>query len=95
MKKTITVVSSHGQFEVDAITGAVTTAINDMPPALAEIARVNVAEYREWCESEGLTPADTIDILLLGIVSMDDRGNERFEDPEWAARSDLLHEIAA
>jgi|LNFM01.1.fsa_nt_gb hypothetical protein len=95
MRKTITVVSSHGRFEVDALTGAVTTAIDDMPTPLAEIARVNLAEYRQWCASEGLTPADIIDILLLGIVSMDDQGNERFEDPEWAARSDLLLEIAA
>lgn len=94
-RDTITVVSSQGRFEVDSITGAVATPYSELPGALAHIVRVNLAEYRQWCASEGLAPATTVDIVLLGIVSMDDRGNEMFEDPEWGARSDLLIEAAA
>jgi hypothetical protein len=94
-RQTVTVVSSHGSFEVDAITGAVATPFADIPAELACIVRINLAEYRQWCAREGLAPADTVDILLVGLVSLDDQGHERREDPDWSARSDLLVDMAA
>lgn len=78
------VISSLGEFQIDD-SGLIVTPKEDIPEALRNYTRVNLAEYQRWCEENRIVPAEVIDILLVGLWYADADG-EDYEPPEVLAR---------
>jgi len=96
----IAIVSSHGRFIVEAITGRVRSFMPSGDNTDYEwIIRFDITEYREW---RGMRPAQMpiggeIDMLLVGYwyVEVDEAGKPiNFEHPCEEARQNLLEQLA-
>lgn len=83
--------SSHGEFQTDE-RGLIVTPKEDIPEALRNFTRVNLAEYLRWCQENRIVPAEVIDILLVGLWYADADG-EDYEPPEVLARECLVLEL--